>query len=283
MKFFCITNKNNSTSVLLLKKACEERSVEFVTIDINSYDFSESFNIDGNILYRVTTGAKAKEIERNLVQNDTITFYNTYKRVFMESQDTAIFEKNKLSVPKTIPDLPNNEKLLKKYADHLGGFPLVVKVLGKSHGIGVHKVNSFSELTSLSDKLNAKKDNSKIVMKKFIDIDHHARLIVLGDRVIGSIEYIAKDGEFRTNIGEPLVESRKFSVDVEKTAVEAVKMLDLEFGGVDILVDHDDNHYVAEVNFPCFFPRCQLVTKDDISGMMVDYLVSKAEKNNNER
>ncbi|KKQ46317.1 MAG: hypothetical protein US63_C0003G0030, partial [Candidatus Moranbacteria bacterium GW2011_GWC2_37_8] len=50
-----------------------------------------------------------------------------------------------------------------------------------------------------------------------------------------------------------------------------------EFGGVDILIDRNGEHYLIEANFPCFFPRCQMLTGVDISGMMLDYLVQKNE------
>ncbi len=275
MNFFCITKKTNSVSVLLLKKSCKERGLKFVNININTHDFTKKIDTEGHIVYRIATGEVAREVERHIVRDRTITFYKKNERVLMDYQETAIFEKNNLATPKTIPSLPMDEKLLEKYAKNLGGFPLVVKILGKSHGLGVYKVDSLSELINLSNKLNKIEGGSKIVMKEFININYHARLIVLGNKVIGEIEYIAKGDEFRTNLGNPIVKMKEFSPEVKKTAIEAVKMLDIEFGGVDILVDCIGNHYVAEVNFPCFFPRCQETTGRDISGMMVDFLINK--------
>ena len=102
---------------------------------------------------------------------------------------------------------------------------------------------------------------------------------MLGNKVIDSIEYTALKDDFRTNIGKtPNVKPKKFSAKAEKIAVKSVKSLGLEFGGVDILVGKSGVNYVAEMNFPCFFPRCQLVTGVDIAGKMIDYLVRKSNK-----
>lgn len=54
----------------------------------------------------------------------------------------------------------------------------------------------------------------------------------------------------------------------------AVKALGLEFGGVDVMITNDGPK-VVEVNYPCFFPRCQMLTGVDIAGQMVEYLVNK--------
>jgi ribosomal protein S6--L-glutamate ligase len=114
------------------------------------------------------------------------------------------------------------------------------------------------------------------VMKEYINTTSTARLIVLGDAVIDSIEYRANQDDFRSNEGhKPNVFRATFGNDVNDLAVRAVHALGLEFGGVDILLS-DTQPLVAEVNFPCFFRRCQMLTGTDISGMMVDYLVEKS-------
>ena len=103
---------------------------------------------------------------------------------------------------------------------------------------------------------------------------------MLGDKVIDSIEYTANDGDFRSNEGaKPNVAPKKFTDEVEKLAVKATRALGLEFGGVDIMITNNGPK-VAEVNFPCFFPRCQQLTGTDIAGMMVDYLMEKARRKN---
>ena len=107
----------------------------------------------------------------------------------------------------------------------------------------------------------------------------HARLIVLGDQVIDSIEYKREPNDFRSNVAkQPSVLAKKFPQHIQDAAVESVKALDLEFGGVDILIQNDGQFYIAEVNFPCNFSRSQLTTQTDIAGAIIDFLVAKSKK-----
>jgi len=140
--------------------------------------------------------------------------------------------------------------------------------------MGVIKVDSFSSLLSITDYLIH--SNQQAVLRKFIEHEEHARLIVLGDSVISSIAYKKPTDDFRTNVGEkPNVVGKKYSTEVQEIAVKSSKSLGFEFAGVDIIIDKSGTPYLAEVNFPCYFPRAQEATGDDISGMMVDYLIGK--------
>jgi glutathione synthase/RimK-type ligase-like ATP-grasp enzyme len=59
-------------------------------------------------------------------------------------------------------------------------------------------------------------------------------------------------------------------------AVEAVRALHLELGGVDILA-RDGGAYVLESNFPFSFQRAQLTYGFDIAAAIVDHLLRKAQ------
>jgi glutathione synthase/RimK-type ligase-like ATP-grasp enzyme len=173
----------------------------------------------------------------------------------------------------------NEDKLLASYAEQLGGFPIIVKSSGGSHGEGVMKVDS---LTSLRSVLGFVSDtqSSQFVLRQFIGDARHLRLVVIGNKVVDVIEYDVQPDDFRTNaVAVPTVVDRNdIGDDIKQIAVDAVTALDLEFGGVDVLIATDGKPYVAEVNFPCNFARNQLNTGADISGRLVAYLLQKATK-----
>lgn len=73
-----------------------------------------------------------------------------------------------------------------------------------------------------------------------------------------------------------MVEACTFSLEVEQLAIKSVEVLGLEFGGVDIIMDAQERPYLMEVNFPCYFPRAQLLTGRDIASMMVEFLMKKS-------
>lgn len=236
----------------------------------------------GDALYRISdvNHYGFLELEYQLVNRNIATFYQKNELLLInhEENDSLILAKKGISVPKTATFIPKNRKLLKVIVEELGGFPLILKSLGGSHGVGVMRIDSYPSLFSISDYLlkRVSKQGGKFVLKEYIESNSTARLIVLGEKVIDAIQYQANPDDFRSNEGKkPNVAQATFGKDVNRLAIQAVKALGLEFGGVDILIS-GRGPLVAEVNFPCFFPRCQLLTGTDISGMMVDYLVEKS-------
>ncbi len=281
MNFFCISTKKQKITRGLLKKSAEERGLKFINIDVNNFDtLDKKYQNNEGVLYRITSGELAKNIELFLLQKNNLeTFYKTNKRAFFNALDIPLQKFYNISMPKTVTILSDNYETLKAIVEEVGGFPVILKVTGLSHGAGVMKMNSMESLISVIGFLK-KNGATRMVLREYIDSYRHARLVVLGDKVVDSIEYIVPENDFRTNAGKPQVKAEKFSDDFEKIAIEAIKIIDLEFGGVDILIGKDSSPYLAEVNFPCYFPRNQLTTGVDISGMMVEYLVDKFNKKN---
>ena len=274
MKFYCIYIKEDD-SVRLLKEACAKRKIPFIQLDPENYDYTQRIRFSKrDMLYRVVTTSSGRDLEKFLLDRNVSTFYRSYERSVSSISNILVYEKEDIPRPKTIYRLTRNKKLLQKYAEKLG-FPLIIKAMGGSHGVGILKIDSLSSLYSISDYLLSKGPGS-FVMKEFVDVTSSARLIVLGNKVIDSIKYLAPENDFRSNEGAvPNVTKASFPKNIEKIATRTVKALGVEFGGVDILISKSGKPYVAEMNFPCFFPRCQMLTGTDIAGKMIDHLAKK--------
>jgi len=279
IKFYCITRWQSTPSTSLLKEACKKKEIQFVTIDPKNFCFSDHIkDIDApKILYRVTKSEKATTIEKYLTGKNTINFYKEQLKIYQHLGQTLVLQRANVPIPKTIFGFSLDKMILEKEIKYLGGFPIILKTMGQSHGVGVIKIESFATLLPLLDFMNQK--NHQTFLREYINTNRSARLIVLGNKVIDSIEYIAKKDDFRSNAGsEPIVNKRIFSKNIEETAIKAVKALGWDFGGVDILIDQKQKLYVTEVNLPCNFSRSQLITKTDIAGKMLDYLIKKMKK-----
>lgn len=281
MIFYCIIeeeNEENLERVKLLKKACDEKRIGFNLLEANKFDFINPPCLEeGDLIYRATPGERATSIERVLLNKKCTAFYKDYK-LGLNDRTSSFFmhQKEGLPVVKTIPDLPSDRSILKKYAKFLGGFPLIVKVRGNRHGVGVIRVDSFESLVSIADYLTPMLEN-KYFMREYIDHTGQGRLIVLGNKVIASHENKVVEDDFRTNVGNRRSrEAKKFSKEMEDVAIKAVTSLGLEFGGVDLLLCKTGKYFISEVNFPCHFPTTQTLTKVDIAGKMVEYLVNKS-------
>ncbi len=259
--------------VELLKAACAKLKIKFRTLDPFSFDFSRPSPVQkGDILYRVSRGKLLRALEDYVLRDGVTTFY---KNVSSRVSDPFVLEKNAVATPKSILCLTSRRSLLTGYVKQLGGFPIVIKALGGTRGLGVMKIDSFTALFGIVDYLLAQ--NKFISLRQFVPVKSSARLIVLGKNVIGSIEYQAKGDDFRTNASAvPVVVKKQYSREIQGLAVRATQAMGLEFGGVDVLID-GKKYYVSEVNFPCNFVRAHKVLKKDIALEMVRYLQAKSE------
>lgn len=278
MKLYSIDNENSpGIAAAYLKKACEALGVQYVSVIAEEFDATNFEKpASGDALFRISTDKASREVEKFLINESVATFYdNSSVRPCFVPPAYLALKDSEVPMPKTISISTQRKDLLEKYANALGGFPLIVKVVGGTQGIGVIKVDSLQAMFSLVDYLNQKKSN--YILREFIDTDSSARLVVVGDKVVASIEYKASGGDFRSNnkVRKEDIAVKEYSSEIQKAAVDAVKLKGLEFGGVDVLFDKSGKHYVLEANFPFAFPEVQKATGIDIAEKMVLHLQSK--------
>lgn len=288
MKFYCIVRSMNDRrfpkrTFAFLKDACKKLDIEFIPLESEKIDFSNLPVLkSGDMLYRITIDYKSRILYTNLLAPGVSSFSidSTKGGFSTQSWGSTITHKLRgLPIIPTIFDLPKNKEILDNHVERLGGYPIVVKVSGGSHGVGVIRADSPEALYSLTDYLRTI-PNANGVLRKYIDFSAQARLIVLGSRVVGSLDYKRPKNDFRSNAGS-LIKAipQKFSPEVEAAAIKAIQVLGYEFGGVDILIDKDKKtFYIAEANFPCNFSRYQDITGEDVAELMVGHLLAKARK-----
>lgn len=282
MTFHCVASAAQKQTIKFFRAACHSRQIAFNLINPQKIDYTDNSRLPlaGDLLYRASTvqsGYKDAGIVEAFLLNDKVTtFYHSFERALSRHVSSFVaHQKANLPIPKTIPRLSCNHASLKKYADYVGGFPVIIKATGGSHGIGVMKVDSLESLNSIVDYLHLTHEN--IILRQFIDVSTSARLIVLGHQVVASLEYAAPDDDFRSNVGNfPNVTAKEFPAPIQDLAVKATQTLGIDFGGVDILIDNNDQLFITEVNFPCNFSRAQKVTGVDIAGLMIDFLLRKS-------
>ncbi|MFO0780546.1 MAG: hypothetical protein U0519_01465 [Candidatus Gracilibacteria bacterium] len=273
MKFFALHVRGVEEKRLdLLRSACHQIKIPFVPLDPTAFDFSKPSPVrKGDIVYRVSRGKMLRFFEDFLVRPGVVTFYSSQ---YARKPHPFLLEKCGIPVPDNILCVTNDRKQLEQYVKKLGGFPVVLKALGGTRGMGVMKVDSMSSLISMAGFLL--QQGKFFFLRKFLPVKSSARFIVLGTKVVASLEYRATNGDFRTNSGNILkVKQKKFPRDLEELAVLVTSAMGWEFGGVDVLV-YQGKAYVSEVNFPCNFVRAQDASKKDIALMMVKYLAEKA-------
>lgn len=280
--YLILRKGSDKTTFDLLKKSAEERSICVKVIYTEDFDFTENLTLSSNdAIYRISTDFKSQIIEKTLINENVICLYDSYVNCIgkMDNvlESSLMHSKLNLKIIPTIFTLPQNKEQIKKYTEFLGGFPIILKTLGGMHGVGVMKIDSIDSLSSILDYLNSKSET--IILRKFIKHKEQARIIVLGDKVVANHTNFTSE-DFRTNVGNNNSRKRlvkEYDEKIKNMAIKAVRSLGYEFGGVDILFEEETNNpYIAEVNFPCFFPTTQHLTNIDISRKMIDFLINKS-------
>lgn len=286
MILYCIVrskdNIQNPDTYRLLQEAAAHRSIEFVTLEADSLNYATIVDdiVDGSLLYRISAGSRSLLLEALISHKVTTLRKNLESLLAREFNWSAAIRLQQADLP-IIPTIYNVDRKaeahLESYVESLGGFPIVLKSAGGSHGSGVMRLDSIGSLRSVVDY--ASNGTSESVLRRYIANARHLRLVVLGGEVLDVIEYRSQKGDFRTNaVSVPEVfQPGDVRDEIRRDAVLAVDVLGFEFGGVDVLIDEDGNYFIAEVNFPCNFARNQMNTGVDIAGHMVDHLIQKSQ------
>jgi hypothetical protein len=275
---------------LSLQKACESRGLPheyLVAEDMSLDEIADMTFAPGSLLYRVSTQVKAATIESMLVLLHPGVFTTIYwpKTVPLTSRS---FRELCEQMSAGLPIIPtriidetwqrlDEEKLTAKIAS-LGGFPVIIKTLGLSHGQGVQRVENVQALRELL--AHAPFAGDEMIARKYLDRNRHFRLIVVDDAVVAAIEYHQPADDFRTNAGNEVqvsaIDVAELPKPIIETALAGVRLRASILGGVDILVDQTDGTaYLAEVNVPCYFARAEGPTGIDIASQIIDALLRK--------
>lgn len=275
MTFFHITSDRKNANNTSFESACASRGIDYVALDPETHNYVHGPTPQtGDLVYRTLTYQKAVELEWHLMEYPVATLHsNELKNECTYRNQSRVFSAKNIPIPKTIRHATNNRTCLESYSVELGGFPLILKVWGSYRGAGIVKIESLDSLFSTADLLVDQ--GIDFYLLEYIPVNNSARLIVLGDAVIGSIEYQGPDDDFRSIAEGVVCSPMEYDSFVQKTAIEATHAIGSEFGGVDVLIDKNGKAYVTEVNFPCFFPRVEQVAGIDIAGQILDYLTKK--------
>ncbi len=258
--------------------ACATQDVTLALHDTDTLTLSDQAPLgEDDLLYRSDTRDMALTIERLLQGPSVTTFHDHWTNAFRaRSASWFIHQKLGLPVIPSFPGIPSTPQEFDAVVARLGGYPIVVKVLGGSLGVGVMRLDSGKSLRSVLDYLHSR--NARILLRQYIPHEYYVRAVVVGRRVVASHAAYNMDGEFRTNAGDDKGQRRRattLSDEVQALAVRAVHVLGIETGGVDLLLADGDKAYIAEVNFPNNFTVTQRVTGVDIASAMLRHLRSK--------
>lgn len=181
-----------------------------------------------------------------------------------------ILLKHGFNVPHSL--LLNNPHMYRELVDTLGGYPIIIKLISGTHGVGVIKVENGNQAVTLLETLDSTRQ--KVIVQEFIEEAKGAdyRLFVVDGEVVASMKRQAKAGEFRSNLHRGgFAEAIKATSEEIETAVKAVEVLGLKVAGVDMLRS-SRGPMILEVNASPGLEGIEGVTNVDIAGKIVEYI-----------
>lgn len=139
-----------------------------------------------------------------------------------------------IGMPKTV--FTNYSRDVEEVIEHVGGTPVIIKLLEGTQGLGVVLAESRNAAESVLEAFNGLQ--ARVIVQEFIKEANGAdlRALVVDGQVVGAMKRQGKEGEFRSNLHRGgTAQIVKLSHDELKLAMNASKALKLPVCGVDML------------------------------------------------
>lgn len=191
-------------------------------------------------------------------------------------RSTQILSRAGVGMPKTA--FANFTDDVPALIEHVGGAPVIIKLLEGTQGLGVVLAESAKAAQSVIEAFHNLK--ARILVQEFIAEAKGAdvRAFVVNGEVVGAMRRQGKEGEFRSNLHRGGVGTLvKLSRSEKAAALLATKALGLGIAGVDML-QSKRGPLVLEVNSSPGLEGIERATGLDIAGQIIDYTAALAER-----
>jgi ribosomal protein S6--L-glutamate ligase len=156
-----------------------------------------------------------------------------------------------LTQPKTVL-VPNKEGLKRAVETLDKDFPIVLKTLKGSKGVGVVFIESERSLDAIVQLIFNQDENADLLIQEYIKTDYDVRVLVLGGRIMSSMRRDVIEGDFRSNFSRGGKVSKFELTDLEaEQCILAAKAVNGLWTAVDFIVSEDRKKippYILEVN-----------------------------------
>lgn len=181
-----------------------------------------------------------------------------------------ILSKAGLGLPKTV--FTNYSKDVSEVISHVGGAPLIIKLLEGTQGLGVVLAETKTAAESVLEAFNGLQ--ARVIVQEFIKEAKGAdiRALVVDGQVVGAMKRQGKEGEFRSNLHRGGSASLiNLSDEEENVAIKAVKALKLGVAGVDML-QSERGPLILEVNSSPGLEGIESATGKDVAKSIIRFI-----------
>ncbi len=201
-------------------------------------------------------------------------FTTTESQALVRSRDKLrslqILSRARLGMPKTV--FTNYSKNVGEVMDHVGGAPLIIKLLEGTQGLGVVLAETKNAAESVIEAFNGLQ--ARVIIQEFIKEAGGAdvRVLVVDGHVVGAMKRQGKEGEFRSNLHRGGTASIiELTDEEENAAIKAAKVMGLGVAGVDLL-QSSRGPLILEVNSSPGLEGIERATGKDIAKTIIRYI-----------
>lgn len=181
-----------------------------------------------------------------------------------------------IGMPKTV--FTNYSRDVEEVIDHVGGVPVIIKLLEGTQGLGVVLAESKNAAESVLEAFNGLE--ARVIVQEFIKEAKGAdlRALVVDGQVVGAMKRQGKEGEFRSNLHRGgNAQIIKLSAAELSVAMKASQALKLPVCGVDML-QSDRGPLLLEVNSSPGLEGIENATGKNIAKSIINYIERNTKK-----
>jgi len=175
-----------------------------------------------------------------------------------------------IGMPKTV--FTNYSRDVVEVLEHVGGPPVIIKLLEGTQGLGVVLAESKNAAESVLEAFSGLQ--ARALVQEYIKEAKGAdlRALVVDGQVVGAMKRQGKDGEFRSNLHRGGSATYiKLSSEELKLAVKAAKALKLPICGVDML-QSARGALIMEVNSTPGLEGIEKATEKNIARAIITFI-----------
>lgn len=175
-----------------------------------------------------------------------------------------------IGMPKTV--FTNYSRDIEEVIAHVGGTPVVIKLLEGTQGIGVVLAETKNAAESVLEAFNGLQ--ARVIVQEYIEEAKGSdiRAFIVDGQIIGAMKRQGKDGDFRSNLHRGgSAEYLKLTEPELRLAINAARTLKLPICGVDML-QSNRGPLILEINSTPGLEGIEGTTNKNIAKAIITYI-----------
>ena len=217
----------------------------------------------------------------SMLEKDGVCVVNSRQSVSVCTDKYRTFLRlSDYGVPQPRTVLINDPENLQKSVEELDTkFPIILKTLRGSKGVGVLFVESEKSLDSIVQLIHKQDDDADLLLQEYHKIDYDVRVLVLGGKILSVMKRPVLEGDFRSNVSQGSKPEKLDLTEIEiETSLLAAKAVNGLWTAVDFLPSKNrtkDAPLVIEVNSSPGTEGMEEATGRNISKEILEFFSDK--------